>query len=111
MKKLSSKEMTMIYSQQMENATQKRLHERKELKHFTRRITLILLLSVTVLVLLMLTFTPGVLENAVGPALQQAGHGIAIAKPVVKHAVVGAAKSITPALQQLVSSANAAINH
>jgi hypothetical protein len=111
MKKLSSKEMTMIYSQQMENATQKRLHERKELKHFTRRITLILLLSVTVLVVLMLTFTPDVVEKAVGPALHQAGIGFTAAKPVVKHAVVGAAKAITPALQQLVSSASAAINH
>ncbi len=110
-KSYSSKEMAMIYdyNQRLENTTQKRLREHQELKHFFRRFCLILLLAVAAMTLLILTFSPGTLENGLGPALQHAGQGIAAAKPVVKHAVQGAAKSVTPAIQQLISSASAAI--
>ncbi len=109
MKKHSSKEMAMIYNQRLEDVTQKRLQEQKELKHFSRRFTLILLLGIAVLVLFMLTFTPDTVENAGGPAIQHAGQWVSAAKPVAKQVATQAAQTIAHIIQQAVSSASAAI--
>jgi hypothetical protein len=107
-KKLSPKELSILYNQRLETATEKAINDHRELKRFTRRIALILLLGVTVLVVLMLVFTPGVVENAVNPALQAASDGYAHARPVVKQALA-AAKSAAPGLKNLVTSAKSAI--
>ncbi|HEY3343354.1 MAG TPA: hypothetical protein VGJ97_00400, partial [Anaerolineaceae bacterium] len=65
---------------------------------------------VSALVVLMLVFTPGVVENAVAPGLKAASDAYAKARPVVKHAIV-AAKTAVPTIQNFVISAKAAIGH
>ena len=102
LKRITAKEVDR-FTQRLEKATEQSYRQREELKHFTRRICWILLLSVAVLVLLMLTFTPGLVENTVNPVVQHVSEGIKVAKPTVKHAI-NAAKSLTPVIQQVASS-------
>jgi uncharacterized membrane protein (DUF485 family) len=102
LKRITAKELDR-FSQRLEKATERSYHEREELKHFTHRVSLILLLAVAVLVLLMLTFSPGLVETAVNPVVQHVSEGIQAAKPTVKHAV-NAAKSLAPVVQQVAAS-------
>jgi uncharacterized membrane protein (DUF485 family) len=102
LKRITAKELDR-FSQRLEKATERSYHEREELKHFTHRVSLILLLAVAVLVLLMLTFSPGLVETAVNPVVQHVSEGIQAAKPTVKHAV-SAAKSLAPVVQQVAAS-------
>ncbi len=109
MKRITAKEMSMIYAQRLEEKTQKRIREQEELKRFIRRVFVILLLSFVVLVLLMMTFTPSLVENTVTPVVQLLTEWFKTAKPVVSH-VAGNAESLKPAAQGLFDAAKSLVS-
>ncbi len=99
----------MIYAHRLEEKTEKKLREQAELRRFFRRVGMILLLSIVVLALLMMTFTPTLVDNAASAVAQLFADGFKAARPVISHAAVDA-QALKPAAQHLLQAARSAAN-
>lgn len=110
LKKITAKEMTWIYNQRLQEAAEKRMHEEEELRRFAGRFTLLLILSLAVLVLLLMTFSPGTVQNAAGPAIQKVAAGASAVKPVMK-GFGESLQSAAPSIANWIGSAGALLSH